>query len=465
MASLLHSLLPPADADAADPPRLEAAASSGAVAVAESRGEALFLPVPHRPGSPACAPSGPSGQLAADSRAVDSLLSRLASLEARVAQPMSTLEGRLRSLEVQALEQTSVIDALQADTRELKCRILEMDLAKAKAHSAPLSFVSSEKNLNPAPASNLLTVLQLEGFEDQIAHCISPCTGNRRFAGKVGWNKLRKTCRSLRAVQVSLEMDPSVRIVPDNFPTIRRAIQNIDMHDKGDHAKVLVRSRPGPYIEQVVIDRRVTLMADPTPSEIPVIHGRISIGEGAGGTVVRRLAVSNNNPRDPWGSAIDVNGAKSVFIEDCKLFSFSNDETVLTLNNCVATVRNNVISGSHTHGVIGISIVGSSAVTVVENTIVENHVGIYVNPTATVRLKMNLIQRNYNGLKLNVEDIDVIADEGGFGQIMLNSNRFVENRDGRDDESFLKSLELLLHPLLRRQSTDSFPKDDDGPLV
>merc|ERR1719262_1068386 len=125
--------------------------------------------------------------------------------------------------------------------------MLESDLNKVKAHSKPISLATRDEPTKP-PA-NLLTVVQLEGFENQIAHCISPCTGNRRFAGKVGWNKLQKTCRSLRAVPVPLEMDPSVRIVPDNFPTIRRAIQNVHKHDKLDNAKVVIRPREVPYTE------------------------------------------------------------------------------------------------------------------------------------------------------------------------------------------------------------------------
>jgi parallel beta-helix repeat protein len=373
------------------------------------------------------------------------------SLEA-LSEQNSAMMARLRALEFLTAQHAKSIEQLQVENSELKRGVIESDLHKVKAHTKPLSLAHQ---ITTSPPANLLTVVQLEGFENLIAHCISPCTGNRRFAGKVGWNKLQKTCRSLRAVAVSLEMDPAVRIVPDNFPTIRRAIQNIDKHDKLDYGKIVVRPRPGPYTEQIVIDRRVALMADPTQTKKPVIHGRISMDEGARGATVKGFAVSNNNPRDPWGSAIDVNGAKDVHIENCELSSSSNDETVLKLSNCVATVRKNVICGGQTNGVIGISIHGKASATITDNTIIDNDVGVYLNPTATVRLKANRIERNYKGMQLNEEDIETIVDQGGFGRIMLEDNSFFENRDGRNAESFLKSLELLLHPLLRRASVSS----------
>lgn len=61
-----------------------------------------------------------------------------------------------------------------------------------------------------------------------------------------------------------------------------------------------------PYAEQLVLDRRVSLIADPDAAESPVIHGRICVAESASRTVLSGFAVRNNNPRDPWGSAIDV---------------------------------------------------------------------------------------------------------------------------------------------------------------
>jgi len=384
---------------------------------------------------------------------METLLSRVGLLEAQVSQQVTVME-RLLLLESTARLHTTEIERLRVENRELKCDMLESVLRNVKARTKPVSLTRQASSMSSTPA-NLLTVVQLFGFEDQIAQCISPCTGNRRFAGKVGWNKLQKTCRSLHAACVSLEMDPSVRIVPDNFPTIRRAIQNIDKHDQRDHAKVVVRARAAPYTEQIVIDRRVALIADPSSTEKPVIHGRISIEEGAGGTVVEGFAVSNNNPRDPWGSAIDVNGTNGVQIENCELSSSANDETVLKLCNCDATVRKNVISGGQTHGVTGISIHGKATATICSNIIIDNHVGVYLNPTATVRLTQNRIERNHKGVQFNEEDIETIVEQGGFGRIHLRQNTFIDNRDGQSDKAFLKSLELLLHPLLRHMSVAS----------
>jgi len=394
-------------------------------------------------------PGVQSAQQALDCDSVEMLLGHIESVS-----------DRLHSLELLSVYHTTVIEQLQLENEELKCGMVEANLHKVKARSKPVSLArqAAKEALRGSPPANLLTVVQLEGFENQIAHCISPCSGNRRFAGKAGWNKLQKTCRALRAVIIPLEMDPSVRIVPDNFPTIRRAIQNIDKHDKLDHAKIIVRPRPGSYTEQIVIDRRVALMADPEAVQKPVIHGRISIEEGGGGTIVTGLAVINNNPQDPWGSAIDVNGAKDVLIENCKLSSSANDETVLKLTNCIATVRKNVICGGQTNGVTGISVHGKASATISENSITDNHVGVYLNPTATVRLMLNCIERNHRGVQLNEEDIETIVEQGGFGRIMLRENSFVDNRDGRNDEAFLKSLELLLHPLLRRHSIGCAPE-------
>eukprot|EP00427_Karlodinium_veneficum_P006848 CAMPEP_0169177352 /NCGR_PEP_ID=MMETSP1015-20121227/66460_1 /TAXON_ID=342587 /ORGANISM="Karlodinium micrum, Strain CCMP2283" /LENGTH=339 /DNA_ID=CAMNT_0009252125 /DNA_START=84 /DNA_END=1103 /DNA_ORIENTATION=+ len=302
------------------------------------------------------------------------------------------------------------IATLQEENRELKKYMLESALAKVKAHSRPVSM-TARSAIECSPRANLLTVVQLEGFEHQIAESISPCTGNRRFAGKVGWNKLQKTCRALRAVVVPLEMDPSVRIVPDNFSTIRRAIQNIDKSDRIDRATIIVRHRAVPYTEQIVIDRRVAL-------------------------------------------TIHINGARNVVIENCELSSSANDETVLKLCSCEAIVRKNFIQGGQTHGVIGISIEGRTRATVSENTITNNSTGVYLNPTATVKLKNNHIERNHRGVQINEEDIETMH-EGGFGQIMLKKNLFKDNRDGQDDETFSKSLELFLHPMLRRHSKES----------
>jgi len=170
---------------------------------------------------------------------------------------------------------------------------------------------------------------------------------------------------------------------------------------------------------------------------------------------VKGFAVSNNNPRDPWGSAIHINGARNVVIENCELSSSANDETVLKLCSCEAIVRKNFIQGGQTHGVIGISIEGRTRATVSENTITNNSTGVYLNPTATVKLKNNHIERNHRGVQINEEDIETIVHEGGFGQIMLKKNLFKDNRDGQDDETFSKSLELFLHPMLRRHSKES----------
>lgn len=389
----------------------------------------------------------------ASENTLEMLLGRIASLEA-MSKQHATVVQRLQLLETVTHQHKSSIEQLQVDNRELKRSMLENDLRNVKARTKPVSL-AEHKHPTCSPPANLLTVVQLEGFERQIADCISPCTGNRRFAGKVAWNKLQKTCQALRALPVSLEMDPSIRIVPDNFPTIRRAIQNIDKHDKLDHAKVVVRPRPLPYTEQLVIDRRVALMSDPSSSQKPVVHGRILIEESGRGTVVQGLAVSNNNPQDPWGSAIDVNGAKDVHIANCELSSSANDETVLKLCNCVATVRNNVICGGQTHGVAGISILGKTTTTIIENTITDNDIGVSLNPASTVRLSLNRIERNNKGVQLNEEDIETIVEQGGFGQILLRQNCFVDNRDGRNDnrdEAFLESLEVLMHPLIRRSS-------------
>jgi len=368
---------------------------------------------------------------------------------------IETLLTRVSALELLSQQHAMSIESLESENKSLKRSILLWELGKIKANSKPVS-VRVDPSPQCYPAANLLTVARLEGFERQIASCIIPCTGNRRLAGKVGWNKLRKTCRDFRSAPVSLDLDPAVRIVPDNFPTIRRAIQNIDKSDAFDPAWVVVRPRPTPYVEQIVLDRRVILMADPDVAEIPVIHGRISMDEAAGGTIIRGLTIISNNPRDPWGSAIDVSGARDVLVECCELASSANDEAILNLHGrCVATVRKNDIRGGETHGVTGISIDGAANVTVVHNTIAENFVGVKLQASATTKISGNLISKNQRGVLLDEEDFGTIFDQGGFGCIMLKDNAYIDNRDGQDDASFINSLELLLHPLLRRFSVSS----------
>mmetsp|Transcript_82738 Transcript_82738/g.229672 ORF Transcript_82738/g.229672 Transcript_82738/m.229672 type:complete len:465 (+) Transcript_82738:168-1562(+) len=410
---------------------------------------ALLPPVPGASSSPTAGTAAPPAMAsgAAGSTALEALVKRVEALEA------------------QARHHGDAISQLEAENKFLKCSILLWDLARVRAHTKPVSVLRHpEPKCWPKKAS-LLTVMRLEGFERLITHCVTPATRNRRFAGKVGWNKLQKTCRDLRYAPVSLELDPSVRIVPDNFPTIRRAVQNVDKHDPFDQGRVLVRPRAEPYAEQVVIDRRVTLMADPTAAGMPVVHGRVVIDEGASGAVVRGIAVRNTNPRDPWGSAMDVGGARNVLIEACELSSSANDETVLNLHSgCVATVRKNVIRGGEAHGVTGISIEGAATATLAENTISDNDVGVRLQPSATATIRGNLIARNQRGLQLNDSGLEAIVEQGGFGRIMLRNNTFVDNRDGHDDASFLQRLEVLLHPLLRRLSIASMGSEVGLPV-
>jgi len=369
---------------------------------------------------------------------------------------LEALAGRLAALEAQVLKHSCVIDHLEAENKELRRSILLWDLAHVRAHTKPVSVLRfPEPQCWPNKAS-LVTVMRLEGFERLIAHCVTPATRNRRFAGKVGWNKLQKTCRDLRHAPVSLDLDPSVRIVPDNFATIRRAVQNVDKHDRFDRGHILVRARPEPYVERVTLDRRVTLMADPASSTMPVVHGRVCIDEGGTDATVRGIAVRNTNPRDAWGSAVDVSGARNVVIEGCELSSSANDETVLNLHGgCIVTVRKNVVHASEAHGVTGISIDGAANVTVIENTISDNDVGVRLEPSATATIRSNLITKNQKGLQLNDSGLEAIVERGGFGSIMLRNNTFVDNKDGHDDASFQQRLEVLLHPLLRRLSVAS----------
>mmetsp|Transcript_101034 Transcript_101034/g.314192 ORF Transcript_101034/g.314192 Transcript_101034/m.314192 type:complete len:480 (-) Transcript_101034:33-1472(-) len=373
-----------------------------------------------------------------------------------VSKSLETLAKRVEALEAQARQHGATIELLRLENKGLKRSVLLWDLARVRAHSKPRSVLEHPEPKCWPQSPSLLTVMRLEGFEKLITHCVTPATRNRRFAGKVGWNKLQKTCRDLRYAPVSLELDPSVRIVPDNFPTIRRAVQNVDKHDPLDQGRVLIRPRPEPYVEQVIVDRRVALMADPTAVAMPVIHGRLCIDEAAGSSVVRGLAVRNTNPRDPWGSAIDISGARGVLVEACELSSSANDETVLNLyGGCIATVRRNTIRGGDAHGVTGISIDGAATATVVENTISDNDVGVRLQPSGTATIRGNLFARNQKGLQLNDSGLEAIVEQGGFGRIMLRNNTFVDNRDGHNDASFLQSLEVLLHPLLRRFSMAS----------
>lgn len=375
----------------------------------------------------------------------------LAASEAKPS-PLEAFENRLLALEELVQEQAGVVGGLRAENRELKRSVLQLELQAVRAHSKPLSAQSDPQS---CPDANLQTVVRLEGFERLIAHCVAPCTGNRRFAGKVAWGKLQKTCRDLRYTRVPMELDPSIRIVPDNFPTIRRAVQNIDKNDAHDRARVVVRPKAEAYVEQITLDRRVTLLADPSSAESPVIHGRICIGAGAAGSIVRGFAVQNNNPRDPWGSAMDVASAHDVLIEECNLSSTANDEPVLNVHGgCKVTLRRNTINGWETQGVIGVSVDGQTTASMLENTIVDNSVGIRLQPSVKVTMKGNTIARNQKAIQLNEEGLESLV-EGGFGRITLKNNVYTENRDGLDDATFSKSLEILLHPLLRRMSLKS----------
>merc|ERR1711920_344636 len=81
--------------------------------------------------------------------------------------------------------------------------------------------------------------------------------------------------------------------------------------------------------------------------------------------------------------------------------------------------------------------------------------GVRLQPSATVTLSANFIARNQKSVQLNDSGIEAIVEQGGFGRISLRNNSYVENRDGHNDASFLQSLEVLLHPLLRRLSLAS----------
>jgi len=363
------------------------------------------------------------------------------------------LQRRLTMLESTVQDHASMFEAFRLENRDLKNQIMAMELFRIKARTKPASMLQSADQPGWPKDANLVTVVTLEGFERQIASKVTPCTGNRRLAGKVCWNKLQKTCRALYSAPVSQELDPCIRIVPDNFPTIRRAVQNIDKGDALDRAHILVRPRKAEYAEHIVIDRRVRLIADPNANQAPVIHGRICITDSAAGSVLQGFTVRNNNPRDPWGSALDISGANNVLIEGCELSSSSNDEVVLRLHDgCAVTVRRNVISGCNTQGVTGISIESAAMASLLENNVNDCNVGIQLQPSATVNIKKNVIARNQRGIQLDGDDIEAILAQEGFGHIMLRNNQFVNNGDGQDDTTFLKSLELLWHPLLRRKS-------------
>lgn len=359
------------------------------------------------------------------------------------------LLARVASLEALTREHGRAIDRLEAENRCLRRSALKWELCKYRAHTEPLS-VCQPLTL---PGANLLTVIRMEGFENMIAHLVTPWTGNKRLAGKVGWNKLQKTCRALRYAPVSLQLDPSVRIVPDNFPTIRRAVANINKQDLRDSAHVVVRSRAQPYAEQVVLDRRVILVADPVAVEMPVILGRISVCEGSEGTVVRGFVIRNNNTSDTWGATVDVRGC-DVLIDSCQMSSSADDQTILNLTGSRGvTVRHNTIFGGQ-HGVVGITIDCAANVKILANTITDVEVGIKLQPSVTAVIRRNFIGRNQKGVQLNEDGVESIVEQGGFGRITLAGNT-LSNRDGHDDVSFLKSLEVLLHPLLRRLSMAS----------
>lgn len=109
-----------------------------------------------------------------------------------------------------------------------------------------------------------------------------------------------------------------------------------------------------------------------------------------------------------------------MLIEGCTLSSSASDETVLNLHGgCNVTVRRNAICGGETHGVTGISIDGAATVSVLENSIFDNEVGVKLQPSATVTIQGNSIARNQRGVQLNEEGIEAIVDQGGFGRIML----------------------------------------------
>merc|ERR1712167_402780 len=106
--------------------------------------------------------------------------------------------------------------------------------------------------------------------------------------------------------------------------------------------------------------------------ERPIIQGRISIEEGAHGAVIRGFQVTNNNARDPWGSAMDIQGATDVLVENCELTSMVDDETVVSLRGrCAATVRGNQIRGNGENGVTGVYIDAAATVNAVSN-VIEN---------------------------------------------------------------------------------------------
>merc|ERR1712190_472162 len=87
---------------------------------------------------------------------------------------------------------------------------------------------------------------------------------------------------------------------------------------------------------------------------------------------------------------------------------------------------------------------------VFENTVTGCHVGIMLQPSANAVIKANRIARNQKGVQLSEETLEAIVEEGGFGRISSWGNTYEDNRDSSSDETFIKSLEVLLHPLLRR---------------
>lgn len=200
----------------------------------------------------------------------------------------------------------------------------------------------------------------------------------------------------------------------------------------------------------------MSLVADPEARTMPEIQGRISIDQGGGNAFIKGFAVRNNNPRDPWGSTVEVCGARNVHIEGCQLLSSGDDETVLLLHGgCSATICRNLVQGGSASGATGVSVEGSSTVTFHENTVSDHNVGFMLQPSVTAMIVDNVISRNQKSIMLSEEGMDAIVDHGGFGRVKLLRNTFTDNRDGHNDASFLKTLELLLHPLLHRNCSTS----------
>ncbi len=215
-------------------------------------------------------------------------------------------------------------------------------------------------------------------------------------------------------LQIKVEAEPNTIIVPDDFSTIQKAIDNADEGDT-----IFVKSAT--YFETLVIDKSVYLIGD---------NPNTTIIDGNYTQVYNVIEITSNNVKIT-GFTIQRSGGVKYYERAGIHIEYSNGNNISyniitdnygdgirlegSSNNLI--LENNIIENFRS----GIAIMDSSHNNTINgNTLTDNFSGIYVSDSDNQNILQNIVKLSGN----NGIDIDDSSNNEIFGNIVLDSYNF-----------------------------------------